>query len=100
MVLSESIYVMILTHAKWRSFTARPIPEAGSSEVMLAISLDSRAAVDRLVAAGVAAGGTADDNPPQDLGFMFQRTITDPDGHLWEPFWMDPAATGGPPPEA
>jgi uncharacterized protein len=92
MVLSEAIHVMILTHAKWRTFTTRPIPPNGSSEVSLALTVDSRDDVDRLVAAGAAGGGTADVNPPEDHGFMYQRTIEDPDGHVWEPFWMDPAA--------
>ena len=44
-----------------------------------------------LVNAGSANGGTADVNPPEDHGFIYQRTIADPDGHIWEPFWMDPA---------
>jgi uncharacterized protein len=92
MVWSEAIYVMLLTHDKWRSFTDRPIPPAGQSEVMLALALDSRDEVDALVDTGAAKGGTADLNPPQDHGFMFQRTLADPDGHIWEPFWMDPAA--------
>ncbi|MFY2762834.1 VOC family protein [Arenimonas sp. MALMAid1274] len=92
MVWSEAIHVMLLTHDKWRSFTSRPIPPASSSEVLLAVSLDSREDVDRL--AGVAAqhGGTADINPPQDHGFMYSRAVTDTDGHVWELFWMDPAA--------
>lgn len=98
MVFSDAIYVMILSHAKWRTFTTRPIPPKGSSEVSLAITASSREDVDRLVAAGAAAGGVADINPPEDHGFMYQRTIEDPDGHVWEPFWMDPqAATNGPP---
>lgn len=92
MVLSETIYVMILTHAKWQGFTTRPICPAGSSEVSLALTCDDRAEVDRLVEAGATNGGTADVNPPEDHGFMYQRTIADPDGHIWEPFWMDPAA--------
>jgi predicted lactoylglutathione lyase len=91
MVLSETIYVMILTHAKWQGFTTRPICPAGSSEVSLALSVDDKAEVDRLVEAGAASGGTADVNPPEDHGFMYQRTIADPDGHIWEPFWMDQA---------
>ena len=95
MVLSETIYVMILNYEKWRMFTARPIPARGSSEVALALSCDGRDEVNALVEAGAAAGGTADVNPPQDHGFMFQRTIEDPDGHIWEPFWMDPAAVAG-----
>ena len=95
MVLSETIYVMLLTHAKWRGFTTRPICPRGSSEVSLALSCDSRDVVDRMVAAGAAHGGTADVNPPEDHGFMYQRTIADPDDHIWEPFWMDQAAAFG-----
>ncbi|GAC1408314.1 MAG: glyoxalase [Novosphingobium sp.] len=94
MVWSDAIFVMLLTHAKWQGFTTRPICPPGSSEVSLALTVDSRAEVDALVAAGVAAGGTADANPPEDHGFMYQRTLQDPDGHVWEPFWMDQAAVG------
>ncbi len=92
MVLSETIHVMLLIHAKWQGFTTRPICPVGASEVSLALTVDSKADVDRLVEAGLASGGTADVNPPEDHGFMYQRTIADPDGHIWEPFWMDPAA--------
>lgn len=92
MVWSEAIHVMLLTHAKWRGFTSRPIPPAGMSEVMLAISCDSREAVDRMNEAAVRHGGTADVNPKQDLGFLFNRSLADPDGHVWEAVWMDPAA--------
>ena len=95
MVWSDAIFVMLLTHAKWQGFTTRPICPPGSSEVSLAITVDSRAEVDAMVAAGAAAGGTADANPPEDHGFMYQRTIADPDGHIWEPFWMDPAMATG-----
>lgn len=95
MVLSETIHVMLLTHAKWQGFTTRPICPRGSSEVSLSFNCDSRDEVDRLVKAGVAAGGRGDVNPPEDHGFMFQRTIADPDDHIWEPFWMDMAAMGG-----
>ena len=50
-----------------------------------------------MVEAGAANGGTADVNPPEDHGFMYQRTIADPDAHIWEPFWMDAAmAEAGP----
>jgi uncharacterized protein len=92
MVWSEAIHVMILTHAKWKGFTTRPICPAGSSEVSIALTCDSRDDVNRLIEVGAAHGGTADVNPPEDHGFMFQRTVADPDGHIWEPFWMDPAA--------
>ena len=99
MVLSETIYVMLLTHAKWGTFTTRPICPAGSSEVSLALTFDSKDEVNRLVEAGAKAGGTVDVNPPEDHGFMFQRTIADPDGHIWEPFWMDMAMASGAAPE-
>lgn len=95
MVWSEAIFVMLLTHAKWQGFTTRPICPPGSSEVSMAITVDSRAAVDALVAAGAAAGGTADANPPEDHGSMYQRTLLDPDGHVWEPFWMDTTIATG-----
>lgn len=92
MVWSETINVMLLTHEKWRTFTSRPIPPGTSSEVLLALSLDSREAVDAMNEAAAAHGGTADINPTQDLGFMYNRNLADPDGHVWEAFWMDMAA--------
>ena len=92
MVWSEAIHVMLLTHAKWQGFTSRPIPPASMSEVMLAISCDSREAVDQMNEAAARHGGTADVNPPQDLGFLFNRSLADPDGHVWEAVWMDTAA--------
>ena len=95
MVLSETIFVMLLTHAKWKSFTTRPICPPGSSEVSLCVSCDSKDEVAQWVATAGAQGGTADINPPEDHGFMLQRSFADPDGHVWEPMWMDPAVAGG-----
>ena len=92
MVWSEAIYAMLLTHAKWRTFTQRPIPPSESSEVMLALALDNRDAVDAMNTAAAANGGKADVNPIQELGFMYNRCLADPDGHVWEAFWMDPKA--------
>lgn len=94
MVWSEAIHVMLLTHDKWRTFTDRPIPPSSSSEVMLALSFDSRDAVDAVNKAAADNGGTADINPIQDLGFMYNRNLADPDGHVWEMMWMDMAAMG------
>lgn len=95
MVMSETISVMLLTHAKWHTFTSRPIAPATSSEVMLAVSCDSREAVDAMNQAAAANGGTPDVNPAQDLGFMYNRNFADPDGHVWEAIWMDMAAASG-----
>ena len=92
MSLIDTIHVMLLTHAKWRTFTSRPIPPATSSEVMLAVSCDSRAAVDAMNTAAAANGGTADINPAQDFGFMYNRHLADPDGHVWAAMWMDMSA--------
>jgi len=95
MILSETIAVMLVTHAKWRTFTDRPIADPASNEAGFALTCDDRADVDRLVERAGAAGGTVDANPPQDHGFMYQRTVVDPDGHVWEPMWMDPAVATG-----
>ena len=92
MVWSEAIYAMLLTHAKWRTFTQRPFPPEGTSAVMLSLALDSRDAVDAMNRAAAAHGGQADVNPVEDLGFMYTRDLADPDGHMWGAFWMDPAA--------
>ena len=91
MVLSEHINAMLHTHASWRRFTQRPIPSTDASEVMLAVSCDSKAEVDAMNEAAAAKGGTADVNPKLDLGFMYDRSLADPDGHVWEAVWMDPA---------
>jgi predicted lactoylglutathione lyase len=95
MVWSEAIFVMLLTHEKWRTFTTRPICDSGSSEVALCISCDDRDEVNRLNETAGANGGTADINPAQDHGFMMSRSFADPDGHVWEPMWMDPAVASG-----
>ncbi|TWT98208.1 VOC family protein [Stieleria varia] len=92
MVWSEAIHVMLLTHDKWRTFTSRPIPPKSSSEVMLALSCDDRATVDKLNELAATHGGIADINPKQDLGFMYNRNLADLDGHIWEMFWMDMSA--------
>lgn len=92
MVWSESINVMLLSHDKWRVFTDRPIPPSTSSEVLLALSCDSREAVDTLNIAAAENGGTADINPIQQWDFMYNRSLADPDGHVWEMMWMDLSA--------
>jgi predicted lactoylglutathione lyase len=92
MVWSEAIYAMLLTHAKWRTFTQRPLPPAGAIGSMLSLSMDSRDAVDAMNRAAATHGGQADVNPVEDRGFMYSRDLADPDGHMWGAFWMDPAA--------
>ena len=93
MAWTDTFYVMLLTHAKWASFTTKGMVDAHqASEFSLATSLDDRAAVDAMIAVAGAHGAKVDVNPPQDLGFMYQRSFEDLDGHVWEPFFMDMSA--------
>ena len=92
MVLSDTISVMLLTHPFYAMFTRKPIANAqNSSQVLLCISCESPAEVDRITDAAAAAGGKADVAEKQDLGgMMYGRSFEDPNGHHWEPMWMDP----------
>ncbi len=91
-VISDTIHVMVLRHAFYATFTDLPIPDPKTqSAALYCISCDSREAVDAMTAAALAAGG-GEPSPSRDMGFMYNRTFTDPDGHAWEPMWMDPAA--------
>ena len=93
MVFSDTIFVMLLTHEKFSQFTSKKIVDAkSSSEVLLALSADSRGDVDALVTKATKAGGATDPCPRQDYGFMYGRSFEDPDGHIWEVVWMDVAA--------
>ena len=104
MVLSDTISVMLLTHPFYGTFTRKPVADASnSSQVLLCISCDSPTEVDQITDAAAAAGGTADVGPKQDIsGMMYGRSFEDPDGHHWEPMWMDPkfAEQGAHPAEA
>lgn len=93
MAFGEALHVMLLTHARFDGFVDRPRADARVvCEALFALQLESREAVDAMVQAAVQAGGRADPGPLQDHGFMYGRSVEDPDGHVWEPFWMDPAA--------
>lgn len=93
MRFSDAINVMLLTKEKFASFTPRQVADASTaSEVLIALSADSREAVDATIAAAVTAGGTADPGPKQDYGVMYGRSVADPDGHIWEFVWMDQTA--------
>lgn len=90
MRFSEEVNVMLLTHDFWRTFTSKEIPDATKvAQVLLALSADSPAAVDQMVADAAAAGGVTDPTPKQDMGgMMYGRSFEDPDGHIWEVMWM------------
>ena len=92
MIVSEDIFVMLLTHEKFKTFTHNPICDATkSTEVLVCLSRDSREKVDEIVRRAVAAGGRTY-NAPQDHGFMYAHGFQDPDGHIWEVMHMDPSA--------
>ena len=89
MVWSEHIFVMLLTHEKFASFTSKPIADTKSNVAgLFSLSVDSVDEVNSIMAKGLKAGGT-EPNEMRDYGFMQQRTIEDFDGHTWEVFYMD-----------
>jgi predicted lactoylglutathione lyase len=92
MVISDSIYVMLLTEPFCQNFTHKPLADARrSTEVLLCLSCASREEVDDLVQKAWTAGARVP-RAPQDHGFMYQHGFEDPDGHLWELAYMDLAA--------
>ena len=91
MVISDDIYAMLLTHGKFKEFTPKQVVDATkATEVLVCLSCESRGHVDELVRKARAAGGTIY-NEPKDYGFMYGHGFQDPDGHIWELMWMDPA---------
>ena len=93
MIIADNIFAMLLVKPFFESFISKPVADAHkTAEVILALSADSRAAVDVLVDKAIAAGA-GEPRPTQDLAFMYQRGFEDLDGHLWEVFHMS-----GPPP--
>ena len=95
-MFSDAIGVMLLTHGHYSQFTKRPIGNARrESQALLALTVDRRDLVDATIAGAAAAGGRGDPNPAQDHGFMYGRSIEDPDGNVWEIIWMDAAAQAG-----
>jgi predicted lactoylglutathione lyase len=92
MVVSESIYVMLLTHEKFQLFTPNPVSDANkATEVLICLSQPSRAAVDALVRRAIAAGGNTY-NQPQEHCNMYGHGFQDLDGHIWELMYMDEPA--------
>lgn len=89
MVINDNIYAMLLTHNKVKEFTNKPIADAHKTlEVLTALAVESKTKVNELADRAIKAGGT-EAYSPKDYGFMFARSFEDPDGHIWEVFWMD-----------
>lgn len=84
MIIDENIFAMLLTRDRFQTFTSKPVADATkTTEVLVCLSRDSRAAVDETVAKAVAHGGSTW-KPPEDHGFMYGHAFQDPDGHIWE----------------
>jgi len=96
MVWSDTITFQLLTHDYYKTFTPKPIANAReTSGMLIALSRDSREEVDAITEAAAKAGGRADIRERQDMGFMYLRSFEDPDGHVFEPMWMDMEAAHG-----
>lgn len=92
MVFSDAIHVMLLTHDKFRQFTTKRIADSHDTvQMLLALSCDGREGVDDITGKALAAGGR-ETREKEDHGWMYGRAFEDPDGHTWEPMWMDVAA--------
>jgi predicted lactoylglutathione lyase len=97
MIVNDGAYVMLLVESYFKTFTSKSVAStADSAEVIMSFSLESREAVDEAIRTALTSGGRASEEA-QDYGFMYTHSFQDPDGHLWEVFWMDPA---GPPKDA
>ena len=89
MIINDDAFVMLLQEEFFRTFTRKDIADARrTTETLIAISADSRAAVHELVAAAITSGG-ARYSEPTDHGWMYQEAFEDLDGHQWEVVWMD-----------
>ena len=92
MIIGENIFAMLLVESRFSDFTRKKISDATvQTEVLIAIDVDSREAVDDMVRKAIEAGGT-DYIEPQDHGWMYSHAFADPDGHQWEVLYMDAAA--------
>ncbi|MFC5528235.1 VOC family protein [Cohnella yongneupensis] len=92
LIINESTFAMLITEPLFRTFITKEIADAKSStEVLVALSVDSRSQVDELMKIALASGGSPASDP-QDHGFMYSRSFQDVDGHIWEVFYMDESA--------
>ncbi|MFJ9058786.1 MULTISPECIES: VOC family protein [unclassified Streptomyces] len=95
LVISDTIFAMLISEPRFKEFTKKEIADSSrTTEVLIALSAESREKVDELADAALANGGSPA-NDPMDEGFMYGRSFQDPDHHIWEVVWMDPAAVQG-----
>lgn len=90
MIISDTIYAMLITHNRFKDFTKKAIADASkTTEVLIALSAESKENVHEWADKAIAAGGR-EANEPQDHGFMISLSVEDLDGHIWEMVWMNP----------
>ncbi len=90
MIISDTIYAMLLTEPKFKSFTPKAICDTTKSqETFICLSVESKEAVDNMIKKAVTAGGKTW-KEPDDHGFMYGHEFEDLDGHVWEIMWMNP----------
>jgi predicted lactoylglutathione lyase len=90
MIVTDSIYVMLVEKPKFRSFIDKEIAPRDTAEAIFSFACASRNEVNELAEKAFALGARRV-NDPQDMGFMYSWAFEDLDGHLWDLFWMDPA---------
>jgi predicted lactoylglutathione lyase len=101
MIVSDHAFVMLLVEDRFKDFTKKELVNAKThTEVIMALSAESREGVDELADKALAAGGSPANEPLEMGDFMYSRSFQDPDGHLWEVVWMDPAVLEESPAEA
>ena len=92
MVIGEDIYTMLLSVPFFKTFTRKEIADAAkATEVLVALTADSKEQVDEMLRKALAAGAK-EAREPMEYEFMYGRSFEDLDGHIWEVFWMDPSA--------
>lgn len=88
-IFSDAIYAMLITEEKFKKFTPKGLADATkTTEVLTALQVEKKEDVDRIYKAAMGAGAT-ETRPAEDHGFMYAKAFNDPDGHIWEVFWMD-----------
>jgi len=92
MIINDNIFVMLLVEKFFKSFTKKEICDTTKdTEVIIALSTDSREKVDEMMQNVFEAGGK-ESREPQDHGWMYGRSFQDINGHLWEIIYMDEKA--------
>ena len=89
-VMNDNTYVMFLTEEFFQTFSERPVPKGDTTQVLVAISLDTREQVDHMVNTAVA-NGAKQHEEPQDYGWMYHNSFWDINGHGWNVMFADPS---------